>query len=52
MCFRENNELPTEDSDWIKEVTERIYSILKDTPPDGEDFVNLAKNMVLVRQLT
>lgn len=50
MClyWRENHELSDEETEWVKESIEKIYSILRDTPPDGEQFVLLAKNMVQV----
>ncbi|XP_014281212.1 THO complex subunit 1 [Halyomorpha halys] len=43
----ENNELSAEENEWIKETTEKTYSILKDTPPDGEEFLTVAKNMIM-----
>lgn len=43
----ENHELTPEGSEWIKEIIERIYAILKESPPDGEEFLLVAKNMIL-----
>jgi hypothetical protein len=35
----ESFELKPEQAEWVKETTELIYKLIKETPPDGERFM-------------
>ncbi|CAH0564075.1 unnamed protein product [Brassicogethes aeneus] len=39
-------ELKTEQKEWIATNKEKIYSLLKDTPPDGDKFAEIAKKIL------
>ena len=35
--------LTDQQSHWVKTVTERVYCLLKETPPDGETFAKTTR---------
>lgn len=49
MYFSESYELKSDQKEWIQNQTEKVYSLLKETPPDGESFAKIVKN-ILVRE--
>ncbi|XP_022917022.1 THO complex subunit 1 [Onthophagus taurus] len=42
----ESFELKQDQKDWVQSTTEKIYNLLKETPPDGEDFAKICKNIL------
>ncbi|KAL1498429.1 hypothetical protein ABEB36_009234 [Hypothenemus hampei] len=36
-------ELKTDQKEWIQNSTEKVYNLLKETPPDGENFAQIIK---------
>ncbi|GJQ80965.1 hypothetical protein Trydic_g4782 [Trypoxylus dichotomus] len=39
-------ELKQDQKDWVQNTTEKIYSLLAETPPDGEHFAQIFKNIL------
>lgn len=46
MQFRENFELKTEQKEWVQTTTEKIYDLLRETPPDGQAFSEIVANIL------
>ncbi|KAL3284462.1 hypothetical protein HHI36_018623 [Cryptolaemus montrouzieri] len=42
----ESFELKTDQKDWIQSTTEKIYKLLRETPPDGERFAEIVANIL------
>lgn len=46
--FSENQELKENETEWVKETTDQVYSLLRETPPDGEQFSKSIQNILKV----
>lgn len=44
----DNQELKVQEAEWVKETTDRVYSLLKETPPDGESFSKTVEHILKV----
>ncbi|XP_060521343.1 THO complex subunit 1 [Cylas formicarius] len=44
-------ELKTDQKEWIQSATEKVYNLLKETPPDGERFAEIIKNILKREEL-
>ncbi|XP_054285529.1 THO complex subunit 1-like [Macrosteles quadrilineatus] len=42
----DNQELKVNEGEWVKETSEKVYSLLKDTPPDGEEFARTIQHIL------
>ncbi|XP_044749657.1 THO complex subunit 1 [Coccinella septempunctata] len=42
----ESFELKSDQKDWIQSTTEKIYKLLRETPPDGEKFAEIVSNIL------
>lgn len=51
LIFRESYELKNDQKDWINANTEKIYGLLRETPPDGEKFAQCVKNVLSREEL-
>ncbi|CAG9831828.1 unnamed protein product [Diabrotica balteata] len=40
------HELKNDQKEWISTNTEKVYSLLRETPPDGEEFAEIVKNIL------
>lgn len=49
--FRDAYELKTDQKDWIQTQTDKVYSLLKETPPDGENFARITQQLMNREQL-
>ena len=38
MTFSQNHVLNDDQSSWIKKTAEKVYQLMKETPPDGEKY--------------
>ncbi|KAF7278945.1 THO complex 1-like protein Hpr1 [Rhynchophorus ferrugineus] len=47
----ESYELKTDQKEWISNTTEKVYDLLKETPPDGERFADIIKNILKREEL-
>ncbi|KAJ8923363.1 hypothetical protein NQ315_001921 [Exocentrus adspersus] len=47
----ESYELKADQKEWIQNQTEKVYSLLKETPPDGEIFAKIVKNILSREEL-
>lgn len=45
---RESHKLSDEQINWVSEVTERVYRLLSDTPPDGASFAQSIRHILKV----
>ncbi|KAF5279274.1 hypothetical protein FQR65_LT15445 [Abscondita terminalis] len=43
----ESYELKSDQKEWVQNVTEKVYTLLKETPPDGDKFAVIIKNILL-----
>lgn len=43
--FRESFELNSTQKEFVQTMIEKIYSLLKETPPDGEKFAQIVVNI-------
>lgn len=48
IFFSDNQELKVQEAEWVKETTDRVYSLLKETPPDGESFSKTVEHILKV----
>ncbi|XP_056629583.1 THO complex subunit 1 [Diorhabda sublineata] len=39
-------ELKNDQKEWISTNTEKVYNLLRETPPDGEEFAQIVKNLM------
>lgn len=47
MCdFSESFELKSDQKEWIQSSTEKVYNLLRETPPDGKRFAEIAANIL------
>ncbi|KAF5299421.1 hypothetical protein FQA39_LY11567 [Lamprigera yunnana] len=42
----ENYELKSDQKEWVQNVTEKVYALLRETPPDGDKFAIIIKNIL------
>uniref|UniRef100_A0A1B6EI84 Death domain-containing protein n=1 Tax=Cuerna arida TaxID=1464854 RepID=A0A1B6EI84_9HEMI len=42
----ENQELKLNEVEWVKDTTEQVYSLLRETPPDGETFAKTVQHIL------
>lgn len=40
------HELKNDQKEWISTNTEKVYNLLRETPPDGEEFAQIVKNIL------
>lgn len=38
--------MKSDQKEWVQNNVEKIYSLLKETPPDGEKFAEIVKNIL------
>lgn len=48
ILLSDNQELKVQEAEWVKETTDRVYSLLKETPPDGESFSKAVEHILKV----
>nr|CAG4643807.1 EOG090X0324 [Lepidurus arcticus] len=48
---QDNQKLNEEQSQWVKEAVEKIYSLLEDTPPDGPAFAKSVRHILKREEL-
>lgn len=46
MTRSENFELKTEQKEWVQTTTDKIYELLRETPPDGHTFAQIVANIL------
>lgn len=46
MNFRETHELKSDQNDWVKTTSDLVYTLLSETPPDGQAFAETVKNIL------
>lgn len=51
MVFSESYELKNDQKEWITNNTEKVYSLLEATPPDGKEFAAIVKNVLSREEL-
>lgn len=44
--LRENFELKVDQKDWVQSTSEKIYDLLRETPPDGPAFADIVSNIL------
>lgn len=44
--YRDTYELKADQKEWIQTMTEKVYSLIRETPPDGEKFSQIIKNIL------
>ncbi|ENN77692.1 hypothetical protein YQE_05766, partial [Dendroctonus ponderosae] len=44
-------ELKPDQKEWIQSACEKVYALLRETPPDGENFANIIKNILKREEL-
>lgn len=44
--FREFHELKPDQIEWVKVTTDQVYTLLSETPPNGENFAETVKNIL------
>ncbi|CAG9865113.1 unnamed protein product [Phyllotreta striolata] len=47
----EMHELKTDQKEWITSNTEKVYNLLRETPPDGEEFAQIVKQVLSREEL-
>ena len=45
-CFRET--LGTSETEWVRAMEQKVYGLIKETPPDGEKFAAIIKKTMQV----
>ena len=48
FCFSESQVITAEQKEFISKVTERVFTLMKETPPNGEEFVTAIKHIMSV----
>ena len=43
---REAFEIKQDQREWIQTTTDKVYNLLNETPPDGENFAKIFKNIL------
>ncbi|GLV34018.1 Hpr1 [Carabus blaptoides fortunei] len=43
----DNYELKPDQIEWVRKMTDLVYSLLEETPPDGDEFAKIVRNMLL-----
>ncbi|KAG5863534.1 hypothetical protein JTB14_009236 [Gonioctena quinquepunctata] len=49
--IRDSYELKTDQKEWISSNTEKVYTLLRETPPDGEEFSQIVRNVLCREEL-
>lgn len=44
--FRENFELKSDQKEWVQTTCDKIYDLLRETPPDGSAFAEIVSNIL------
>ncbi|CAG9767192.1 unnamed protein product [Ceutorhynchus assimilis] len=47
----DSHELKADQKEWIQTSTEKVYNLLKETPPDGENFAIIVQNILKREEL-
>ncbi|XP_030760577.1 THO complex subunit 1 [Sitophilus oryzae] len=47
----DNYELKPDQKEWVTNATEKVYTLLKETPPDGESFAEVTKSILKREEL-
>ena len=47
--FSQNHVLSDDQSSWIKKTTEKVYQLMKETPPDGEKYAEAIEVSLLFK---
>lgn len=45
--YSEVHELKADQKDWVQQCSEKIYSLLRETPPDGDNFADIVKKILM-----
>lgn len=51
LILSDSYELKADQKEWIQTSTEKVYNLLKETPPDGATFANIIKNILKREEL-
>ena len=51
MTFSQNHVLNDDQSSWIKKTAEKVYQLMKETPPDGEKYAEAIEVSLLFQNL-
>lgn len=43
--------MKSDQKDWIQTYTDKVYNLLRDTPPDGENFARITQQLMTREQL-
>lgn len=51
MVCSDSYELKNDQKEWISNNTEKVYSLLEATPPDGKEFAEIVKSVLSREEL-